>query len=159
MSQEEGQAAPEEQGRAQDLHPQLGKGQQDSMKARWASWTDWEDLRDQVGYVAQTLEAEQREQGEPADPKGQEKPPEGEQPPGEPTPKLLRDGRATPDHHQETWNILCLAVCCVPTFFMLLCVTTYSNTHCQHTVAQHTATHIVNTHHPLLYVDVCYLHM
>ncbi len=54
-----------------------------------------------MGYVAQTLEAEQREQGELTDPKGQEKPPEGGQPQGEPIPNLLLDGQATPDHWED----------------------------------------------------------
>ncbi len=103
LSQEEGLVAPEEPEKAQDLHPRRGKRQESPVKARWVSSDDWEDLRDPVGYMARTvtLEAEQREQGEQTDPKGQEKPPEGEQPLGAPTPNPLRDGRATPDHWED----------------------------------------------------------
>ncbi len=55
------------------------------MKAKWASWTQWEELQNPLRYIAQEIEAEQGEHGEQTDPKGQEKPQEGEQPPGEPT--------------------------------------------------------------------------
>ncbi len=88
-SQEEGLAAPKEQGEAKDTPVKWGHGQEDSVKASWASWTHWEELQDPLKYTAQEAEAEQGKQGGQADPKDQEKPQEGEQPPGEPTPNLL----------------------------------------------------------------------
>ncbi len=54
-SKEEGLAAPEEPGEAQDLHPRRGRRQRTPVKARWARPDDREDLRDLVEYVARTL--------------------------------------------------------------------------------------------------------
>jgi hypothetical protein len=96
--QGEGQAAPEEPERAQDLHPRRGKRQLTPVKARWTRTDNWEDLRDPVGYVARTIEADRAFEEEQAKLKGKEKALEE----GQPAPNPLRDGRATPDRWDDS---------------------------------------------------------
>ncbi len=53
LSQEEGQAAPEEQEKAQDWPKLLGRGWKDPVRVKWVSWDHWEELQDPLKFVTQ----------------------------------------------------------------------------------------------------------
>jgi hypothetical protein len=93
-----GTGCPQRAGKGPGPAPSTGKASADLCGA-WPD--DWEDLRWPVECVAQTIEADWRYKEEQAKLRDQEKAPEGEQPPGEPAPNPLWDGRVTPDHWED----------------------------------------------------------